>query len=173
MKTTTEFTKTLPRTPISQHIAQVHAIVLHLYGQTDGHSVDAVEIAEHCLREIAILAGLSMLDPREQMRWQHRVEPEPVRYDPLSAQYRLTPLDNESMQRAFRNATSGIADAIRKMREGLSRPKREREARMTNEEYLRDVARRERAIAKVHLRREVARVEQELGLSTPNRKDLP
>lgn len=155
MKTTEQFMAELPRTPISQHIAQIHSILLHLYGQTSGHGVDAVEMAEHSLRQIAI-SGLSMMDPetayREQMRWQRRgrvPDPPPANFAP-------------NMQAAVREAFANMSEVVKRIRLPTLSPEA-KEARAARE-YKRMIA-AERAKARAHLKTEVTRVRRELGLT--------
>lgn len=146
MKTPEEFARSLPRTPITSHVRQVHAVIHHLYGQTEGYSVNAVEIAEHSLHEIAV-ASLSMMKPeeayREQMRWQH-------------GEVSLT---QPNFNRAVKKAFEDMAAVFKNMRAERSPEQREI---FSQSKYRRAIkAEREKGLAHVHA--EAARVRKELG----------
>lgn len=146
MKTTEEFMRDIPRTPIYRHIEHVHALLLFLHGQAGPGNDPVMEAGEHSLHQIAI-ASVSMLTPEEryaeQMRRQ-RVDHPSVLHD------------------AMRDAFKNMSEAIRRVRFPASSPeaKEDRAAR----EYRR-MLRSQRTQARVHLQREVARVRRELGLN--------
>lgn len=152
MKTTEEFMRDLPRTPIYRQVEHVHSILLFLYGQSaHGYGENAVEMAEHSLRQIAI-ASVSMLTPEERYAEQMRRE----RVDhPLT---RPLPNFHEAMREAFGN----MSGTIRRMR--LLAPSPEAKEDRAAREYRR-MLRSQRTQARVHLQREVARVRRELGLN--------
>jgi hypothetical protein len=155
VKTPQEFRASLPRTPILEHVCQVHTIIGYLYRLGEGYDVNAVEIAEHSLREIAI-SGLSMMDPEEsyieQMRWQHgyyRTEPKPD----MSAVVKR-------MQDSVREAFAGVAKMVEKMKAGQTPEQREA---ASIRKYKRAIE-AEREKGQAYVKREGARVEKEIGL---------
>jgi hypothetical protein len=153
METTNEFLRSIPHTPIYSHIGRIHSLVLYLYGQSaHGYGVKAVEMAEHSLREIAV-ASLSMLPPEdawnEQMRWRHRVDPPPA------------PIMSENLGEAIRSAFKDMSEAVKNI--GRPRTPEAQEAAAARE--YRRMMRTQRATARAHLNKEVARVRKELGLN--------
>ena len=151
MKTTEEFMRDLPRTPIYRQVEHVHSLLVFLYGQAGPGNEAVMEAAEYSLHAIAT-ASVSMLTPEERYAEQMRRE----RVDhPLT---RPLPNFHEAMREAFGN----MSGTIRRMR--LLAPSPEAKEDRAAREYRR-MLRSQRTQARVHLQREVARVRRELGLN--------
>lgn len=150
---TNGFLETLPRTPVTAHIGQVHAILMHLYGNAGSPGEQFMEAAQHSLRQIAV-ASLSMLTPEERYTEEMRRRG----YQPTPPPAGLS----ESMVESVRAAFKDMAGALQRMRRPVISP----EAREINaaREY-RAMLRAQRTEARVHLQREVTRVRRELGLN--------
>lgn len=155
MKTPRAFRDSLPRTPILDHVCQIHTVLFYMHGRGDGHDISAVEIAEHSLRKIAIW-GLSMMNAEdaytEQMRWQMRWQYGATRSAPF--------VPSDIITRMQRSVRESFAENDR-----MSRARRREH--WTEQDSLNHMARMGRIemnAARHHLHAEVIRVRKELGL---------
>lgn len=140
---TDEFLRSLPPTPLRQHIGQLHAILV--YTRAD-HDPNAFEIAEHSLREIA---RFTMIEDR--------------RYQP--------PAPLRPGARPLADLGKVLNESFAKFNEGIAQMRKSIEDKRTPEgiEYARNLRMRrgfahERKIGLAFVKAEAARVRKELGL---------
>lgn len=148
-----EFMRTLPRTPLANHIGQIDVVLVYLLNGNDPYSVQA---ARHSLREIARACPVT---PYHELRPERLSEGThdlagvmDMRIDPA--------FDPQAMKRAITAAFSGVRAALSKM---TKQPVDGLNERVALRKYRATIA-AEREIGLAFVRQEAARVRKELGL---------
>jgi hypothetical protein len=143
-----EFRRSLPTSPYVDHLCQVYSVLIYMYGRGDGHDVNAVKVAAHSLRTIAV--GVA---PPEWLKDGIREE--------VLRDLGLPP----GTTSAIANPFEALGKVLQQMRVKIPKQPLDGLNERTSELRFQRKIERERTIGLAFVRAEARRVEQELGLT--------
>lgn len=141
---TDEFTATLPRGPLTQHIRQVHAVLIYQCSGLPGDP-NALAVAEHCLRE---MARYTAADPRLEYGMPARREWTPSR----------------DLYEAAQRSLVGLGDRMREVAESIKAKRTPEQIDAYSASRLSTRIVQERRLGLAFVKDEADRARKELGL---------